>query len=391
MKRFSVPSLTLSTAFLVSAFLACTTTQRAIGELVDDPPLLTTTTDGGVTESALYCPSDRCPEGYTTCSGSRFKCEVDLKTDPNNCGACGVQCPKTIVPPNGVFTDPYEGARSWSCSDGRCVLACAPSIALDCDGLVDNGCEALPSENDNCGACGNVCDSSKPCAWQVNGTFACGCPAGTADCGLGMCMPIEGSDLNCGACSNVCNPNGDGGAPPSNAYYGCVGTECGHLKCSGGWGNCDGRADNGCEKPLTTNQDCGSCDSPCAAGLNCLYDKDSRSYQCLCPPGLTYCDQRCVDLTSDDNNCGTCGQVCGVPGSKIYVGFCSYGECAFACSTGWEDCNGNSVDGCEINTMSDPQNCGGCGITCDGIAGQACAGGRCVMEHCNQDGGVIAR
>ncbi|MDF2698001.1 MAG: hypothetical protein K0S65_6384, partial [Labilithrix sp.] len=86
-----------------------------------------------------------------------------------------------------------------------------------------------------------------------------------------------------------------------------------------------------------------------------------------------------------------CGNVCGVRGAKVHGGFCSYGTCAFTCSTGWADCNGNPEDGCEINTMSDPQNCGGCGITCNGIAGQVCAGGRCAVEPCNQDGGVTAR
>lgn len=33
------------------------------------------------------------------------------------------------------------------------------------------------------------------------------------------------------------------------------------------------------------------------------------------------------------------------------------------CLTGWTDCNLNEGDGCEVNTASDPQQCGGCGAT----------------------------
>jgi len=352
-----------------------------------------------VDERIAYEPPESQPElvnpsavGDAGCPGSRFLCDVNLKTDPNNCGACGVQCPKTERPANGIFTDPHDFARSWSCVDGRCVLACNGTTAMDCDGFVDNGCETLPSKNDSCGACGNVCaDPAKPCLSQPSGEYACGCPPGWDSCGLPLCLPLLDDDLHCGACSNRCNPNGDAGAPPANAYYGCAGGECGHLKCVAGMGNCDDDSANGCETPLTTNQNCGACDNACAAGQTCLFDKVANGYRCLCPPGLTYCDRQCVDLSSDDSNCGTCGNICGVPGSKVHVGLCSYGTCAFSCSTGWADCNGNPRDGCEVNTMSDPQNCGGCGVICDGIAGQACAGGRCVVEPCDQDGGVTAR
>ena len=34
-----------------------------------------------------YCPSDECPPGHTTCPLSSFRCDVDLWTDRNNCGA----------------------------------------------------------------------------------------------------------------------------------------------------------------------------------------------------------------------------------------------------------------------------------------------------------------
>ena len=372
--------------------LQCRVDERIAYEQPDVPPELITPATIGDAGPAGYCPSSRCPEAYTTCSGSRFACDVNLKTDPNNCGACGVQCPSTPRPPGGVSGGPpQESAPTWSCVEGRCALVCRTGLAMDCDGLVDNGCETLPSENDNCGSCGNVCPAGKPCSVQPMGGWGCGCPQGFGACNFGACTSLADDDFNCGACNNACNPSGDGGAPPPNARYGCAGGKCGALKCNDAMGNCDGDPSTGCETPLTTNDNCGACGNACAAGESCLYDRTVKGFRCLCPPGLTYCNQECVDLSSNDLHCGTCGNVCGAAGARVHLGSCSYGKCVFSCTTGSADCNGNPQDGCEVDTMSDPQNCGGCGITCDGIAGQACAGGRCVVEPCGSDGGVGAR
>jgi len=384
----------LASASLALLMLQCRVNQRIAYESPGDPGELITETSVPEAGAVTFCPSNKCPDGHATCPGSSYSCDVNLRTDPNNCGACGVQCPKIERPPNGIFTDPHEAAVQFDCVNGRCVLSCTQRIAMDCDGIVDNGCETLPSEPNNCGACGNVCsDPQKPCQLQPDGSsYACGCPAGMGLCGgFFGCQQLEGNDLHCGGCFKACNPNGDGGTKPTNAYYGCVGTECGHLKCNGGYGNCDDDMANGCETALVTNEHCGACNNACAPGQSCLYDKEASAYKCLCPPGRTYCDGRCVDLATDDTNCGTCGNVCSQPGGRMYLGYCSRGTCEWQCAAGRADCNGNSDDGCEVNTMSDPQNCGGCGIVCDGIAGQACAGGRCVVEPCEKDAGVTAR
>jgi hypothetical protein len=71
--------------------------------------------------------------------------------------------------------------------------------------------------------------------------------------------------------------------------------------------------------------------------------------QCL---GLasTCCNNVCVDITGDGNNCGGCGTSCG----------------STSC------CAGNCVD-----TMgSDTTNCGACGVTCNGT----CVGGTCQTQ-----------
>ena len=89
-----------------------------------------------------------CSAGFASCDlNSANGCEVDLNTDPNNCGSCGNSC----------------GANT-SCSAGSCV--CNAGYA-NCDGNWANGCEAnLNSDPNNCGTCGNICTAGKAC---ING------------------------------------------------------------------------------------------------------------------------------------------------------------------------------------------------------------------------------
>jgi hypothetical protein len=95
----------------------------------------------------------------------------------------------------------------------------------------------------------------------------------------------------------------------------CDGGEC---VCTGGFGDCDGDVDNGCETRL---------------------------------------DQQ--------NNCGACGAVCK-------NGSCAGGSCA--CADGFADCDGDRTNGCEAELAGDARHCGACG--------NDCAGGKCVAGSC---------
>jgi hypothetical protein len=112
----------------------------------------------------------------------------------------------------------------------------------------------------------------------------------------------------------------------------------------------------------------------------------------MCPAGQVFCGNFCADLATDPLNCGSCGFKCQDDRLKRSYGVCTYGICHVQCIEGRADCNENPDDDCEVNTNNDPKNCGGCGIICDAIAGQACVDGRCVVEPCaEQDGGPVAR
>ena len=352
---------------------------------------------GGRNELTEYCPSSRCPDGYTTCPDSTFRCDVNLKNDRSNCGECGHACPTGL-------SDTYE------CIEGKCVVVCGTD-RTDCDGIIDNGCEVMPSDPLNCGGiCGNACDPATPCIGNLIQGYHCGCPPGLTRCGatatLLSCVDTDSRDDHCGDCGVVCDRNGDAGAPPPNARYGCVGGKCGQLKCNADYADCN--ADPGCETLLTTTENCGKCGNVCAPGQVCARDGQDEAYTCMCPPGFTRCPysgaaagrEYCVDIKTDPLHCGSCRNRCedqsngympGVSG-KTVVAMCVHGTCDYTCVAGRADCNGNRNDGCETNTNSDPNNCGGCGIVCDAVAGQACAGGRCVVEACDQiDAGPVAK
>ena len=77
------------------------------------------------------------------------------------------------------------------------------------------------------------------------------------------------------------------------------------------------------------------------------------------------CNGTCTDVTSDSNNCGSCGVACG-PGNM-----CSMSTCVLGCTAPLVSCKGVCVD-----TGGDPANCGGCGVSC--ASSQTCNGGKCA-------------
>jgi|SRR5215204_461877 len=112
-------------------------------------------------------------------------------------------------------------ARPVCPSGVRCRGECCPETATCVQGAgggctcpagqiaCNNAC--VPSDDNNCGACGNVCSGGQVC---VNGS--CGCPSGLTDCN-GTCVDTTTDPFNCGTCGNQCGAN----QPPC-----CLGGTC---------------------------------------------------------------------------------------------------------------------------------------------------------------------
>ena len=103
--------------------------------------------DGSVRDGGLrdVGPVDVGPVDAGPCSASTTRCGascVDLRSDPRNCGTCGVTCTAGLV-----------------CSAGTCAPSC-PTGQMACSGR----CVTLSSDNGNCGACGTTCAAGQLCS-----------------------------------------------------------------------------------------------------------------------------------------------------------------------------------------------------------------------------------
>ena len=168
-----------------------------------------------------------CEAGGCVCDVGLDACGeecVSLKTDGDNCGACGVTC----------------GANA-SCSGGECSCRAGYS---DCDGT----CVDLQGDGSHCGTCTTVCDAGEVCS-SGQCRSACTIP-GQTPCGT-SCVDLNTDASNCGACGVAC---------PTGAS--CVSREC---QCAGGRSVCAGS----CVNLATDPTNCGACGVTCGSNELC--------------------------------------------------------------------------------------------------------------------------
>jgi len=311
------------------------------------------------------CAIAACHAGFTDCNGQAADgCETATASDVNNCGGCGKAC----AAPNGTP----------GCQGGACVVTgCAAGFA-DCNGLAGDGCEvALLVSVGNCGACGNACPAlPNATAGCMGGKCSIGlCAGGFADCnGLTVdgCEANLGSPQTCGACNIAC-------PVPGHASAACTAGACGIGACEGTFADCNGQAGDGCEVDVSADPaSCGGCGKPCAVANATAGCQKSACTVAACNAGFADCNASATDgceiqTAMDLKNCGGCGVVCVVGANASPT--CKGGGCGIACNPGFADCDKNPATGCEIDTATDSNNCGGCGIACKGK--QKCAGGVC--------------
>ena len=138
------------------------------------------------------------------------------------------------------------------------------------------------------------------------------CASGQTLCNGMTCVDTQTDSNNCGSCGNACS-----------AGFDCVNGAC--LSVCGSLSYCDST----CVDEQTDPNNCGGCAAAsllytCPPGASCV------GGSCQCPTGQTMCDSpqglpACVDITTDSNNCGACGNTC--PG-----GTCTSGSCCTGCT-----------------------------------------------------------
>jgi len=248
---------------------------------------------------------------------------------------------------------------------GDCDPPCSDPL-ICCNGTCVN-----PNTNtSHCGECGNACPTGAPC---LSGTCAemCGsvqCEAGETCCNE-VCTDTSEDELNCGECGTECEMD-----------EACIDSVCEQAVCSP---ECDtgevccpgvGGADADCVDLETDEDNCGACGRECVGEEQCVAGVCTTA---VCDPPCgedpyRCCGGTCVNTDTDIDNCGFCGNACDPERADSCTGgTCSCGGVS-QCSSGQMCCPGV---GCR-NTSSDPNNCGGCGVECD--AGMSCTEGECT-------------
>ena len=324
------------------------------------------------------CKPNACPTGMEICNGA---C-INKKIDAENCGACGNVC----------------GGNAY-CADSACQC---PQGYSDCDHNMANGCEAATLKCDSlCDDASQVkCDGGACCdnASECCGSACCG--EGTTCCGDGICADVQSDAANCGTCGNACTDGKscvDGncervcsGATPDKceALDVCVNFASDVLHC----GNCDTKCatTETCVEGVCTPSEVNCSDDPDAdattlcwgtcvdldsdaqncgtCGNACLADQACEAGTCVCPPDTQVCEGKCVDYASDRNHCGSCGNAC------LADQTCEESTCV--CPEGTGVCGDKCLD-----FSSDKNNCGSCGHAC--VGDEICEAGACKLVCAN--------
>jgi hypothetical protein len=277
------------------------------------------------------------------------------------------------------------------CGVNSCVGVGANTICVvdgglgRCFGQVCHVGLNLQTDPNNCGAYGVFCPPGIPCQDGQCTDLACGngvdsgCPKGsTCD------WYTVGFTTLRGCSQDDCTDAGDDQAC-TNGF--CCAGSCHSVYFSDDPDNCGGC---GIRCP-----DGGACQYNRCVTASCSSSEDETP--CALDGGVgTCCGRNCVDVYTDPQNCGVCGQICGCDGG------CPDGSACFAYDVCVPVVCGADSDGdyCLIDADAgttgvccsgsctsyyDSQNCGTCGRAC--APGDSCIGGSCAtLRACNATG-----
>jgi hypothetical protein len=234
-------------------------------------------------------PPPVCPANMQICTdpaGQKQYCS-DPRSDPGNCGKCGIVCGAGMGCSNGVCT------QNATMADAGTTQTCAPPGVM-CGGPMGPYCSSLTNDPSNCGACGRQCPASTYCS------------------------------------NSACVPMPDGGTMPPP-------TDAGAINCAAGWSACyPATAPPYCADFSNDPGNCGACFKPCPAGWACQaaacvqptqptdggVQTADASKGVSCPAGLYACDNTyCADFMNDPANCGACHLAC------VASQACQQGQC----------------------------------------------------------------
>jgi len=327
--------------------------------------------EGPTPDAPGTCSTDKdCPAQAPLCLGYRCaKCAAD-----SDCvGRTGPACaPSGLCVACTANTYCKGAAATCNTTTNQCV-GCL--TRADCSGACQTCtggvCTAVQNQDDP-GVCPGTCDSTGACKAKQGQT----CQTAT-DCTGGLpCSDGYCCNSACGGSCQACNVPASLGtcttlaanAQPHTGHPPCTGTDPG---CGG---SCQGSAT--CSYPTSA---CGT--ASCTASGSYQAAGTCSNGACTMPPPQAcasgkYCTGgACADLVANGGTCQSNGQ-------------CSSGNCSSStcCASGLTACSGTCM-----NLSSNNSNCGSCGNSC--TAGSSCSGGSCLRANgqaCTSDSQCLA-
>ena len=214
-------------------------------------------------------------------------------------------------------------------------------------------------------ACGNSQDTGGGSDAGVDGSA--GDSGGGESCSTDVLHDVH----HCGGCTTDCTtlPHVDA------TKVTCEEGACSAAgACLAGFADCSATAP-GCETTLGTANACAACDDSCGGSSPVC---SAHSCVSVCPyTSPDTCDGMCTDKQTDDENCGSCGNVCAGDGGNTR-GACVAGVCESSCKGGFNLCGGSCVAEDDVNA---------CGASCKAcptppLSTASCVSGRCE-SGCN--------
>jgi hypothetical protein len=273
------------------------------------------------------CLADFCVAGATRCADLVSQMTCDSRGVAETASRC----------PSGQ-----------TCRTNRCeVTSCAPGTT-------------------RCASSGML----ETCATDGNGFTATACGS-QQSCSGGRCvtwMCTPGARVCLDATRvNVCDPDGLSATPmqcPSGAA--CQTGQCVARSCIPGATSCADTA----TRSVCNNDGRTSTNTPCPSGQRC---ESGVCRAMTCVPGTTVCGEVPGTL-SVCNAEGTASSTFTCPmGANTTGTTCSGGSCGIVCASGFGNCDGSAINGCEADLTSNASHCGACGISCSSCSGSRCA------------------
>ena len=382
-----------------------------------------------------------CKGGECVCNNELVMCNeycVDTSENYNYCGSdgtCGLNC--------ADFED-STGLQKLECVMGRCQCKDGYVEFLDDDGKIlclsgreDEFCgiKVIDNEGQSNYEFENCIDSNKKCVQFSPSEYKCMCVGGElADCD-GNCIDPKSNPDYCGV-TLLCT----GGEKCTGSTPVCRDGKC-ESSCPKGQVACNGACIT--QKEYHLNNDCSGCDynycytgtiddegvpinfdyrlcktnddsnkrndikycGGCNLNNNAINDKGKScdaGFICSTASGKPSCGctldklqvNRFSDISVDEDNPILC---LDFNDEKLHIKECEECEKGFLCSDGYEDCNKDMIDGCEIDLSSDVEHCGACnGVNLNGENSNCkesvvnAYGIECLSGVCSYYGGCLS-